>query len=542
LTDAVKIKKNSQMQFSLENDIAASIRMDTSLVKPSINQKRKALEASNNSLNASLGLTTAGKFNSSGTGQKRLPESCLGRKTPSKTPRRSPSRGATPGSGLTPGRRTPGREGGDRFIPNRSAMDMEASSHRLLRESVRDPREEELMSPSKREFQRVMAENLGTDLNSTRVLAFQTKPPTAPEGHSSSLKILYSSTKNPIGSVKKKAARHIPQAPERILDAPDIRNDYYLNLVDWSSTNVLAVALGSHIYLWTADTGNISQLCELEGAEDYVCSVRWVKESGYLAVGSSSGDVQLWDVQAMRKSRTMRGLDSRVASLAWNEWVLTAGSRSGQLQHSDVRVASHQVGLVMAHTQEVCGLAWSPDGRTLASGGNDNVLNLWPATAGGCHSEATPSHCLTQHQAAVKAVAWCPWQSNTLASGGGTADRCIKIWNTANGSMMSSTDTKSQVCSLLWAPEYRELVSSHGYPTNEVILWRYPVMTKVAELLGHTERVLNTCLSPDGSTLVSAGADETLRLWKAFAPDPAKKKELAKAKQGGVSSLRMGIR
>jgi len=528
------------MQFSLENDIAESIRMDTSLVKPSISQKRKALEASNNSLNASLGLTTTGKFNSSGAGQKRLPESCLARKTPSKTPRRSPSRGLTPGSkSLTPSRRTPGRDlsAGDRFIPNRSAMDMEASSHALLRE---ESIEEETMSPTKRHFQRVMAENLGANLNTTRVLAFQSKPPTAPEGHSNNLKILYSSSKNAPSSVKK-WCRHIPQSPERILDAPDIRNDYYLNLVDWSSTNVLAVALGGHIYLWSATSGNISQLCELPGQEDYVTSVRWVAEGGYLAVGDSTGDVTLWDVQACRRSRTMRGLDSRVASLSWNSWVLSAGSRTGQLQHSDVRVADHQVGLVQGHTQEVCGLAWSPDGRTLASGGNDNLLNLWSSVGGGYHSQATPQYTLTQHQAAVKAVAWCPWQSNILASGGGTADRCIKTWNTANGSMISSTDTKSQVCSLVWAPEYRELVSSHGYPTNEVVIWRYPVMTKVAELLGHTERVLNTCLSPDGTTILSAGADETLRLWRAFAPDPAKKKEQAKAKQA-ASSLRMGIR
>ena len=83
----------------------------------------------------------------------------------------------------------------------------------------------------------------------------------------------------------------------------------------------------------------------------------------------------------------------------------------------------HQVGLVNGHQQEVCGLAWSPDGRTLASGGNDNVLNLWSAVAGGCHSEATPQFSLAEHCAAVKAVAWCPWQSSTLATGGGTADR-----------------------------------------------------------------------------------------------------------------------
>ena len=45
------------------------------------------------------------------------------------------------------------------------------------------------------------------------------------------------------------------QVPERILDAPDIVNDYYLNLLDWSTNNLLAVALGAHVYLWNAENG-----------------------------------------------------------------------------------------------------------------------------------------------------------------------------------------------------------------------------------------------------------------------------------------------
>ena len=211
------------------------------------------------------------------------------------------------------------------------------------------------------------------------------------------------------------------------------------------------------------------------------------------------------------RCRVLSGLDSRVPCLAWNQWVVSAGSRAGQLQHSDVRVAEHAVARVQAHAQEVCGLAWSPDGRHLASGGNDNVLNIWEAEAGQCYAGASPTHSLTSHQAAVKALAWCPWQSNILASGAGTADRTVKIWNSSNGSLLSSTDTNSQVCSLVWAPEYKELVSSHGYANNEIIIWKFPSMERSAQLLGHTDRVLNLALSPDGSTLVSAGADETLR-------------------------------
>jgi hypothetical protein len=99
------------------------------------------------------------------------------------------------------------------------------------------------------------------------------------------------------------------------------------------------------------------------------------------------------------------------------------------------------------HTQEVCGLAWSHDGATLASGGNDNLLLLWDARTGA----TSPAHRLTQHQAAVKALAWCPWQANLLVSGAGTADRHLRFWNTATGACVNSIDTGSQVCAVQWS-------------------------------------------------------------------------------------------
>jgi len=526
-------------QFELENAIREVTRMDSSLnLSKTVGHKpRKVLDNTITDLN----LSTTGSRQKSpsrlglvGTngGLKRLSTSL--RKTPSKSARKSPSRLGTPGR---EGSATPG--GGDRFIPNRSAIDFDTSHYKLIREeSSSSANSSEVLSPSKREYQRIMKDNLAGELSSTRVLSYQTKPSGPPDSHSNNLKILYSASKSQQSS--KKVARHIPQAPERILDAPDIINDYYLNLVDWSSNNHLAVALGAHVYLWNAATGDIHQLCQLGGEEDYVASVKWVEEGSYLALGTSTGNIQLWDVEQSRMLRVLEGLDSRVASLSWNKWLLAGGSRSGQIQQSDTRVASHVLASVQAHSQEVCGLSWAPDGKYLASGGNDNVLNIWPTQLNSLHTSNTPLHSLTSHQAAVKALAWCPWQSNILASGGGTADRTIKIWNASNGQMLSSTDTKSQVCSLVWANEYRELVSSHGYVNNEIIIWKYPTMEKTAELLGHTERVLHLSLSPDGSTVMSAGADETLRLWRCFAPDPNKKKEARnKIKPSG---LRQGIR
>jgi cell division cycle protein 20 (cofactor of APC complex) len=99
-------------------------------------------------------------------------------------------------------------------------------------------------------------------------------------------------------------------------------------------------------------------------------------------------------------------------------------------------------------------------------------------------------HRLEDHTAAVKALAWCPFQSNLLATGGGGSDRCIKFWNTHTGACLNSVDTGSQVCSLLWNKNERELLSSHGFTQNQLTLWKYPSMVKMAELTGHTSRVL----------------------------------------------------
>ena len=90
----------------------------------------------------------------------------------------------------------------------------------------------------------------------------------------------------------------------------------------------------------------------------------------------------------------------------------------------------------------------------------------------------------------------------------------IRFWNLATGQFINAVDTHSQVCALQWSQHDKELVSSHGYSHNQLILWKYPSMVKVAELTGHTSRVLHMAQSPDGTTVVTAAADETLRFWK----------------------------
>ena len=334
-------------------------------------------------------------------------------------------------------------------------------------------------------------------------------------------------TGNGLQSVVSKIGRRIPTAPTRILDAPDLVDDYYLNLISWGADNILAVALGQCVYLWNANTGDIQHLVTLEGIRDYVTSVSWStvpSNSKYIAVGTSSSKIQLWDTEALSRVRTLNGHTARVSSLAWNSQWLSSGGRDSIIFQHDVR-ASRNIAARFnnGHTQEVCGLKWNEDGSSLASGGNENYLCIWDAAMSRRTSARAenyqPRLLLTQHKAAVKALAWCPFRRDLLASGGGTADRTIKFWNSNSGALLSSIDTGSQVCSLLWSKHQRELVSSHGFSENQLILWKYPTMTKIQEFKGHSARVLNMEMGPDGQ-IVSAAADETLRFWDIFGPPP----------------------
>ena len=132
--------------------------------------------------------------------------------------------------------------------------------------------------------------------------------------------------------------------------------------------------------------------------------------------------------------------------------------------------------------------ALANDINCLASGGNDNLLCLWhlngtsqssDVDSSSCNNVIFPRVCFTQHKAAIRALAWCPYQRNVLVSGGGTKDKSIKMWNTATSTLISSYDTSSQVCNVMFNKYEKELISTHGYSKNQICIWSYPKMKKI---------------------------------------------------------------
>ena len=395
--------------------------------------------------------------------------------------------------------KTPKFSEGDRYIPNRKTTDFDYAHHQLIQES------KNIMNSSGTQSNELIAKQLNAS-TPDRILSYDCKLPEC----DSSLSIF--TAHKIIPKYITRSARYIPQEPIRILDAPDVINDYYLNLLDWNSNNLIAVGLGTSVYIWNATTGCISKLCEFPNS-NYPSSLSWSGSLKYLAVGTSHSEVQIWDTEAHKLIRTMLGHSFRVGALAWSNPLLTSGSQNGSIIHHDPRIPDHFVCVLSKHRQEVCGLRWSNDYQFLASGGNDNLLCIWDKNK---LTTSEPLHTSTLHIAAVKALAWCPWNNNLLASGGGTADRYIRIWNSHTGKCIVAEDTGSQISGIIWSERYKEIATSHGYTKHQLSLWRYPSLQQVGELTGHSMRILSTTLSPDESTVATLGADESLRFWKCF--------------------------
>ncbi|CAJ0586735.1 unnamed protein product, partial [Mesorhabditis spiculigera] len=315
----------------------------------------------------------------------------------------------------------------------------------------------------------------------------------------------------------RKPQRKVPKNPYKVLDAPDLQDDFYLNLVDWSSQNMLSVGLNTCVYLWSANNSQVIKLCDLSTNDgDSVTSVQWADKGDLLAVGTGKGITQIWDIHTQQKIHELAGHTSRVGCLAWNDQLICSGSRDRSIMQRDLRAGNNYSDRkLVAHRQEVCGLKWSPDRQYLASGGNDNQLLVWNLRRN------DPCQIYTEHNAAVKALAWSPHHHGLLVSGGGTADRCLRFWNTLTGQAMQCIDTGSQVCNVAWSKHSSELVSTHGYSYNHVIIWKYPSMTPVTKLTGHNFRVLYLAMSPDGEAIVTGAGDETLRFWHVFSKSGA---------------------
>lgn len=145
-----------------------------------------------------------------------------------------------------------------------------------------------------------------------------------------------------------KKTRQISKKPYKILEAPNLQDDFYLNLIDWSDKNQIAVALDTSLYIWSGCSTDVTKLYETSQPNDYICSVSFCDDNK-IAFGNSSGQIKIYDIAKKKRVSHFEGHYGRVGSLDWSNGLLASGSRDGFVATWDPRVGL--VNRYRAHSQ-----------------------------------------------------------------------------------------------------------------------------------------------------------------------------------------------
>ncbi len=218
-------------------------------------------------------------------------------------------------------------------------------------------------------------------------------------------------------------------------------------------------------------------------------------------------EIKLWEVATGRQVRTLDSPTGIVTSVAFSPdgKLLASGSQDATIMLWDVATGAKVLTLRGHGAFGVTSVAFSPDDQLLASGSYDKTIKLWKVATG----EAVRT--LSGHTNGVLSVAFSP-DGKLLASG--AADQKIKLWEVASGlevRTITSRSSRSQVETVAFSPDGRLLAS--GWRDSPITLWEVATGQEVRTFVGHTDILTSIAFSPDGQFLASGSYDRTVRLW-----------------------------
>ncbi|KAI4293273.1 cell division cycle 20-like protein 1, cofactor of APC complex [Pancytospora philotis] len=293
----------------------------------------------------------------------------------------------------------------------------------------------------------------------------------------------------------------VVQTAMRTIQCDDISDDFYSNLLDWSR-EIVYYADGNTVYGYNFHSTARQKLFSMPGT--HITAVKYNPTSRVLCIGTGDGGLVLAD-PLVQKYEQFSCHRARIGALEVLGSSIITGSRDRRARIFDLRSRS-SVAVFASHFQEVCGLSANDSSSHLASGGNDNRVFIYDIRA-----STKPISRLKEHRAAIKAISWAPGSSSQLLTGGGTADKTIRLWDLSLPALLVRAQPfDSQVCNLRWLRD-NTVLATFGYSNDDVKL--LSDLRIVRQYVGHRNRVLHFAVDDDEQFFATGSSDSTLRIW-----------------------------
>ncbi len=264
------------------------------------------------------------------------------------------------------------------------------------------------------------------------------------------------------------------------------------------------------VKVWDADTG--TETLSLKGHTGPVTSVAFSPDGKRIVSGSggfddhgriSPGEVKVWDAATGTEALSLKGHTALVTSVAFSPdgKRIVSGSEDNTVKVWDAATGTEALSL-KGHTGPVTSVAFSPDGKRIVSGSWDNTVKVWDAEKG------TEALALKGHTSGAFSLAFSPDGKRIVSAG---VDNTMKVWDAAMGT--ESLSLPGQTNGVAFSPDSKRIVGGSGEGTVKV--WDAQKGTETLSLKGHTGPVTSVAFSPDGKRIASGSSDKTVKIWDA---------------------------